>query len=53
MREGPTSSSSHVATYGSGDTFQKLGEQGKWIQVRNLADGAEGWIFGKFLEPDG
>ena len=30
-------------------TFEKIGQQGRWLQVRSTDDGNTGWMFGDYL----
>jgi hypothetical protein len=50
MRSAPSSSSDLIDVYARGSRFEKLGEDGKWIQVRSADDGTAGWMFADFLQ---
>lgn len=50
MRSGPSSSTQLINTYARGSTFEKIGQQGSWIQVRSTEDGTSGWMFSNYLQ---
>lgn len=50
MRSGPSSSTQLINTYARGSTFEKIGQQGSWIEVRSTEDGASGWMFSDYLQ---
>lgn len=50
MRSGPSSSTQLINTYTHGSTFEKIGQQGSWLQVRSTEDGTSGWMFSDYLQ---
>ncbi len=49
LRTHPTTRSSWIKVYPIGATFEQLGQYGDWLNVRNTADGASGWMHGDYL----
>jgi tetratricopeptide (TPR) repeat protein len=52
MRTGPGNSFERIATLPAGTAGAVLGEERGWFQLR-LADGRTGWVYEKFLDPQG
>ena len=50
MRTAPSSSAQMIDVYSRGATFEKIGQDGKWLQVRSTIDGTAGWMFGDYLQ---
>lgn len=50
MRSGPSSASQLVNVYSRGATFEKIGQQGNWLQVRSTENGVSGWMFSNYLQ---
>lgn len=50
MRSGPSSSTQLINTYSRGATFEKIGQQGGWLQVRSIDDGISGWMYSDYLQ---
>jgi len=51
VREQPNTSAAAVARVKKGERLAVLGRDGEWFQVR-LADGATGWVHGKYVRSD-
>ena len=51
VREAPTTSARSVAKVARGTRLVKLSEQGEWIEVE-LADGARGWVHGRYVSAE-
>ena len=50
MRSAPSPSAQLIDVYARGATFEKIGQDGKWLQVRSTVDGTAGWMFGDYLQ---
>ena len=50
MRSGPSSTTDMVSIYERGSTLEKIGQDGKWLQVRSTRDGTTGWMFADYLQ---
>ncbi len=50
MRTGPSAQTQLVNAYARGATFEKIDQQGQWLQVRSTEDGTSGWMFAEFLQ---
>ncbi|MDH3741074.1 MAG: SH3 domain-containing protein [Hyphomicrobiales bacterium] len=50
LRAGPSSTTQLLNVYSRGATFEKIGQQGGWLQVRSTEDGASGWMFSDYLQ---
>lgn len=50
LRAGPSSTTRLISVYSRGATFEKVGQQGSWLQVRSTEDGASGWMFSGYLQ---
>ena len=50
MRSGPSSQADMIDVYARGAVLEKIGEQGKWLQVRSTDDGTAGWMFAEYLQ---
>jgi uncharacterized protein YgiM (DUF1202 family) len=51
VREQPTTSSAAITRVKKGERLEVLGRDGEWVQVK-LADGAAGWVHGKYVQSD-
>jgi uncharacterized protein YraI len=51
VREQPTTGAAAVARVKKGERLEVLGRDGEWVRVR-LADGATGWVHGKYVQSD-
>lgn len=51
VREQPTTSAATVARVKKGERLEVLGREGDWVRVA-LADGATGWVHGKYVQSD-
>jgi outer membrane biosynthesis protein TonB len=51
VREQPTTNAPTVARVKKGERLEVLGREGEWVRVR-LADGATGWVHGKYVHSD-
>ena len=51
LRLQPTSESKAMGIYPNGTSFEQIGQQGKWIQVRHVQDGTSGWMHGDYMKP--
>jgi len=51
VREQPTTSAAAVVRVKKGERLEVLGRDGEWVRVR-LADGATGWVHGKYVQSD-
>ena len=49
LRAQPTSRSSSLKVYPAGTTFERLGQDGDWLNVRHTLDGSSGWMHGDYL----
>lgn len=49
LRSEPTSSSDMIDVYARGAKFEKIGQEGRWLQVRSTDDGTTGWMYGEYL----
>lgn len=54
FREGPSTGDAVVGQVVEGEIVELVGQPvGGWQQIRIEGDGGEGWIFARFLQPDG
>lgn len=51
VREQPTTSAATVARVKKGERLEVLDREGEWVRVA-LADGATGWVHGKYVQSD-
>lgn len=50
LRALPTSKSSLIRAYPTGARFERIGQNGNWLNVRNPADGTSGWMHANYLQ---
>ncbi|NNE23161.1 MAG: SH3 domain-containing protein [Rhizobiales bacterium] len=51
LRAHPTSQSPLIRAYPTGARFERIGQNGNWLNVRNPADGTSGWMHANYLQP--
>ena len=50
LRSGPSTSNPVIGQVSRGDTAERLGADGGWVEIRVSETGERGYIFGKFLD---
>ena len=50
LRALPTSQPSLIRAYPTGARFERIGQNGNWLNVRNTEDGTSGWMHGNYLQ---